>query len=621
MSVQVPRLRMAVFLLVGGAALAVGCKSEEPMSMTPDMASPPPPMCIAGCVKTVLTWCDEKGVSHSEDCKETLDDAGKPTTCQYFEEDDDYFCVGDFGGGCGEETVEGRCDGAKVVRCRSIESGGESAQTTNVETTDCAKDPDGYTSCTVASDGFAGCAKPGTRGCGAVPESGLCSGSVLTACVDSSVKDTDCTATGKKCGLLADDSGYGCISAAVFKTGAGDPTKAVSGTMVYEKRTIDSSSFANAKKGFAATPTLTPVRRAQVQLVDDQGTEIQRTFTDETGSFTLYLPTVLTKAQVRISTSGDPDRFPLVLRNCPPSPTDTYPADCTNEVGTAHQWVSTFFTGPTNLGQIVATEQSGLGGAFNIFNLLLKGQDFARENLNGGNYPSTPPLSAQWRKGYETTTSFMGYPYMVIQGVVTDTDEYDDTVLMHEFGHFLERAFSVSDSPGGNHNGSPTDPRLAFGEGFGTYVGSRIAGSSIYFDSGASGISVTNINDVGKKASLTDPRGINQLLSEYVVAEILWRLDLGTGGDTLGQGGVSGLGSAPLLDVIGKYFKNNKHYVESHGPAGRNLVKFIDGLFCRNFYDTATADTAIYQKVVTADHGFPYDDYAHKMIAVDSCWP
>src|SRR6185295_6675790 len=112
MNVRVPRLRMAVFLLVGGAALAVGCKSEDPMQppMPPDMASPPPPqMCTAGCVKTVLTWCDEKGVSHTEDCKNTLDNSGKPTRCQYFEEDDDYFCAGDFSGGCGDETEEGRC--------------------------------------------------------------------------------------------------------------------------------------------------------------------------------------------------------------------------------------------------------------------------------------------------------------------------------------------------------------------------------------------------------------------------------------------------------------------------------------------------------------------------------
>ncbi|HRI49975.1 MAG TPA: hypothetical protein PLW65_07305 [Pseudomonadota bacterium] len=611
---------MAVFLLVGGAALATGCKSPEPAPAAPDMASPAPPKCVAGCSLTVLTWCDEAGVPHTEDCKATLDNAGKPTTCQYFDDEDDYFCAGDFSGGCGDETVEGRCDGPRVIKCRSLESGDQPGQPDNVEITDCRMDPNGYTACAVAPDGTADCVKPGTKGCGLVPASGQCSGAVLTACVDSNVQTTDCAATGRRCGLMADNSGYGCISAGVFKTGAGDPTLAVSGKLVYEKLTVDTTSFSSAQAGLSTTPTLTPVRRAQVQMLDDQGTEIQRTFTEEDGSFTLYLPTLTTKARVLISTSGDPDRFPLAVRNCPPSPTDTFPAGCTDEVGQTHQWASQTFTGPTDLGQVVATEQSGLAGAFNIFNLLLRGQDFARVNLNDGKYPSTPPLSVQWRKGYETRTSYLG-EQMVIQGVVTDTDEYDDTVLMHEFGHFLERAFSVSDSPGGFHNGSPTDPRLAFGEGYGTYTGCAIAGSSIYYDTSPSGATVTNINNVGKRASLTDLRGIKQLIGEYVVAEILWRLDRGTGGDTMGNGAVDALGSAPIFDVLGKYFKDNDKYNGEHGSTGRELVKFIDGLFCRDYYGTAAADTPIYKRVVTTDHDFPYDDFEHKIAPVKSCSP
>ena len=111
MNVREPIMRMAVCLLVGGAALAVGCKSPEPAPAAPDMASPAPQKCVAGCSLTVLTWCDEAGVPHTEDCKATLDNAGKPTTCQYFDDEDDYFCAGDFSGGCGDETVEGRADG------------------------------------------------------------------------------------------------------------------------------------------------------------------------------------------------------------------------------------------------------------------------------------------------------------------------------------------------------------------------------------------------------------------------------------------------------------------------------------------------------------------------------
>ncbi len=578
-------------------------------------------MCIAGCANNVLTYCDASGAAQTEDCSAVVDSAGQPATCQYFKDDDDYFCVGDFSGGCGDETIEGRCNGNKVVRCVSADSGDDEETPQNVQTTDCSANTDGYTACAVAPDGFAGCAKPGTKGCGAVPDSGECDGTVLSTCVDSSVVTADCSSSGKRCGLLADNSGYACISAGVFKTGAGDPTRAVTGTIVYEKRTVDTSSYDNAIKGFAPNPVLTPVRLAQVQIIDDTGAEIQRAFTDDSGAFTLYLPALTTRARVIVSASADPERYSLAVRDCPPSPTGTYPAGCTDQEGSVHQWVSNYFTGPTDLGQIIATESSGLGGAFNIFDIMLRGQDFARMNLNRGNYPSTPPVSVQWRKGFETTTSYFNGMQIIIQGVVTDTDEYDDPVLMHEFGHFLEHAFSVSDSPGGSHDGSPTDPRLAFGEGYGTYVGCRIAGSSLYFDSSASGISVTNINATGKTASLTSPRGLEQLLSEYVVGEILWRLDRGTGGDTRGSGGNGPLGSAPIFDVLGSYFKGNTAYNDDHGPSGRELTKFIDGMFCRDYNGAAANNTQVIKNVVTTDHGFPYDDYDHKIAKIQSCKP
>lgn len=50
-----------------------------------------------------------------------------------------------------------------------------------------------------------------------------------------------------------------------------------------------------------------------------------------------------------------------------------------------------------------------------------------------------------------------------------DTEEFDDHVVMHEWGHYFEDNFSRSDSIGGRHVfGSSLDARLAFGEGFAT---------------------------------------------------------------------------------------------------------------------------------------------------------
>jgi len=49
-----------------------------------------------------------------------------------------------------------------------------------------------------------------------------------------------------------------------------------------------------------------------------------------------------------------------------------------------------------------------------------------------------------------------------------DTDEFDQHVVAHEFGHYIERNFSRSDSIGGSHGlNDKLDMRVAFGEGFG----------------------------------------------------------------------------------------------------------------------------------------------------------
>ena len=49
-----------------------------------------------------------------------------------------------------------------------------------------------------------------------------------------------------------------------------------------------------------------------------------------------------------------------------------------------------------------------------------------------------------------------------------DTDEFDQHVIAHEFGHYIENNFSRADNIGGSHGlGDKLDPRVAFGEGFG----------------------------------------------------------------------------------------------------------------------------------------------------------
>ena len=65
----------------------------------------------------------------------------------------------------------------------------------------------------------------------------------------------------------------------------------------------------------------------------------------------------------------------------------------------------------------------------------------------------------------------------------TDTEEYDRHVIAHEWGHYLEDAFSRSDSVGGPHAlGDQLDMRVAFGEGWGNAFSAMVERDPVYKD-------------------------------------------------------------------------------------------------------------------------------------------
>jgi hypothetical protein len=72
-----------------------------------------------------------------------------------------------------------------------------------------------------------------------------------------------------------------------------------------------------------------------------------------------------------------------------------------------------------------------------------------------------------------------------------DTDEYDRHVVAHEFGHYLQSAFSRDDSVGGNHRiGDRLDMRVAFSEGWGNAWSGIALANPVYADT-------NGINQVG----------------------------------------------------------------------------------------------------------------------------
>lgn len=121
-----------------------------------------------------------------------------------------------------------------------------------------------------------------------------------------------------------------------------------------------------------------------------------------------------------------------------------------------------------------------------------------------------------------------------------DTDEFDEPVIAHEFGHYVEDRFGRSDSIGGEHGGSatPLDLRVAFGEGWGNAFSSMVRNDPIYRDS-AQGIDA----DFQIDMETDDP--LNEgWYSEASVEEILWDVFDPANDDPLA------LGFAPIYAVM-----------------------------------------------------------------------
>jgi hypothetical protein len=141
--------------------------------------------------------------------------------------------------------------------------------------------------------------------------------------------------------------------------------------------------------------------------------------------------------------------------------------------------------------------------------------------------PDLPPLIVDWsptNRGGDTffTRSILGAPRIVLAGEAdVDTDEYDPSVIRHEFGHFVMFSVSRNDSQGGAHAfDERVDMRIALGEGFATAFGALTAGDSVYRDSFGFGQHSSGFFDINVDSQL-----VEGWYSETSVQEMLWDLD------------------------------------------------------------------------------------------------
>lgn len=104
-----------------------------------------------------------------------------------------------------------------------------------------------------------------------------------------------------------------------------------------------------------------------------------------------------------------------------------------------------------------------------------------------------------------------------------DTDEYDTSVIAHEWGHYYQSSFSRDDSMGGEHaQGERLDRRLAFSEGWGNAWSGIALGRRNYVDSLGSQQSPVKWVNIDLSAGAATLPG---WYSETSIQSIFWNLN------------------------------------------------------------------------------------------------
>lgn len=177
---------------------------------------------------------------------------------------------------------------------------------------------------------------------------------------------------------------------------------------------------------------------------------------------------------------------------------------------------------------------------FNIADALYWGWRYW--NNNTANSPVMDrSVTAYWKGGKGAKGSFYSRARtaLVIADDPSSTDEWDDSVIIHEWGHFADNQFSCYRNPGGAHslpgvNNGTAGNQLAFGEGYPDYYQS--AARTIM--PGSSSLNFY-VDPSGPTVDLENMRAVTASnLDEGAIAALLWDFQdtANDGSDTISPG-------------------------------------------------------------------------------------
>jgi hypothetical protein len=233
-----------------------------------------------------------------------------------------------------------------------------------------------------------------------------------------------------------------------------------SGQLLYEHREWD-------QFGFTGAVTIKPVRFADVEVIDPTKAANKQNLawgkTDANGNFSVTVVDSTTRSKVRArilsQSTQTPDLFVKVV-----TPGGSIYAANTSDYNNHAPSVN------VSWGTMTAV---AFGGAevCNIFDLAVYGADHIK-SLTGSRPGSSKLVTFKFSlTGGITVASTSGNTV-----TLRDTAGFDDTVILHEWSHYVMTNYSKSSNPGGTHflSDCNEDPRLAFDEARASFFGCSV---------------------------------------------------------------------------------------------------------------------------------------------------
>ena len=246
---------------------------------------------------------------------------------------------------------------------------------------------------------------------------------------------------------------------------------------------------------------------------------------------------------------------------------------------------------------LVAGAEDAVAGAFNIADVTGEAFRAIAPHVPG---PS-PPLDYRWSPGqpFGCGSCYLG-DLIQLGGGLEDTDEFDDVVILHEFGHYFVDHFSVDDSPGGTHRDLVVAPQLAYGEGLAYFFAGMVKRSPLVMDTFIDSVRSIDMEAVTlggapiDGATGTVDGSLSGWHREELVSGLMW--DAYDDDSPAEPFDALALGTAGSLDLLVRVFGGGLW--RDVGPRGVDVADWLNALTCE-------AEAAAVQPIVDA-RGYPF---------------